>query len=258
MRAFLLLPLLIAGCAARGSVSAVAPYRFEARLTRGEVRVAEVIVLDRGVAPVSRDDWMGEVSERRMAVRETRSREVGEIAAAVGRALPGEINGALGREWQGHFTDHRLPSPSRHQLEDALRDQRMLDPTLAGAAHRMGGQTTLFSWVYELRATPLSLMGPPGSVVSTRTGLSVVDPSEEPHLVSARVGMALVAADGEVVLRYQQTYETILSAAWGPEDAGRSLARALAVEISDVWALDPRLAAIGETAASGSVVVHAP
>jgi hypothetical protein len=239
-------------------VDPAAPYRFEARLTRGEVRVAEVIVLDRGVADVSREDWVGEVSERRMAVREKRSREVSEIAAAVGRALPGEINGALGAEWRGHFTDHRLPSLSRHQLTDALRDQRALDPTLAGAAHRMGGETTLFSWVDELRATPLSLMGPPGSVVHTRTGLSVVDPTDEPHLVSARVGLALVAADGEVVLRYQQTYETILSAAWGPDDAGRSLARALAVEISDVWALDPRLAAIGRESPPGGSVSLAP
>ncbi len=245
MRAILLLSMLVAGCAAHGNVGPVAPYRFEARLTRGEVRVAEVIVLDDAVAAIRRDDWIGEVSERRLAVREKRSREVGQIAAAVGRALPGEINGALGAGWHGHFTDHRLPSPSRHQLEDALRFQRALDPTLAGAAHRMGGQTTLFSWVDELRATPLSVLGPPGSVVSTRTGLSVVDPTDEPHLVSARVGLALVAADGEVVLRYQQTYETIVSAAWGPDDAGRALARALAVEVSDVWALDPRLAAIG-------------
>jgi len=260
VRAILLLSMLVVGgCAVHGAVGATAPYRFEARVTRGEVRVAEVIVLDDTVAPISREDWMGDVSERRMAVREKRSHEVGEIAAAVGRALPGEINGALGPEWHGHFTDHRLPSPSRHQLEDALRFQRALDPTLAGAAHRMGGQTTLFSWVDELRATPLSVMGPPGSVVSTRAGLSVVDPTDEPHLVSARVGMALVAADGEVVLRYQQTYETILSAAWGPDDAGRALARALAVEVSDVWALDPRLATIGaEEPQAGSVGRIAP
>jgi hypothetical protein len=244
--------MVVAGCAVRGPAQWVPPYKVEARLTRGEVRVAEVIVLHRVVEP-TRQDWIGEVSERRMQVRERRSREVGEVAMAVGRALPGEINGALGPQWHGHFTDHRLPSPSRHHLEDALRYRRELDQTLAGAAQRMGGDTALFSWVDEIRATPLSLMGPPGSVVSTRLGLSVVDPTDEPHLVSARVGMALVAADGEVVLRYQQTYETILSAAWGPEDAGRALARALATEVSDVWALDPRLAAIGrETAGTGA------
>jgi hypothetical protein len=238
------------GCAAHAPTHAILPYKFEPRLTEGEVRVAEVIVLHEPIAP-SVVDWIGQVPENRLAVRTERSREIEEVAMAVGRALPGEVNGALGAAWRGNFRNHHLPSAARHQVADALRCRRELEPTLAGAARAMGGDTVLLSWVDSLEATPLSALGPPGSVVSTAAGLSVVDPADEPHLVTARVGMALVADDGEVVLRYQDTFETILSGAWGPDDAGRELARDLAHEVAYVWALDPRLAVSSPRTAPG-------
>jgi hypothetical protein len=67
------------------------------------------------------------------------------------------------------------------------------------------------------------------------------DPSDEPYLVSARLCMALVASDGEVVVRYEDRFEGVLSGPDGVHRAGRELARALASEVTKVWAVDPRL-----------------
>ncbi len=123
---------------------------------------------------------------------------------------------------------------------------------LAEAAAAVGGEATLFSWVTELRGDPLTLQGFPGETVETTVGPVVLDHQEEPFLVTAEIGMALVTWDGEVVVRYEDTYEAILSAESDAGDAGQELARALAQEVVLVWANDPRLWAGEPTHTTGS------
>lgn len=232
-----------AGCAHRDAPAPgpVLPFAFEARPTAGEIRVVEVIPLH-PTPTVDLDDWLGPaLPDARVRVRTERTGQLAALAGEVGRALPGEVNGALGDQWPGQFRGHRLPGAARHQLEDALRGGRALDPTLAAAARAVGGDAVLFSWVDLVQASPLSTLGPPGEILETDAGPALVDHADEAYLVSARVGLALVTADGEVVLRYQDTYEAVLSGAGGPRAAGRDLAQALAEEVARVWAVDPRL-----------------
>ncbi len=137
---------------------------------------------------------------------------------------------------------HGLPAGARDKVTDALLGRRPgLDAALGEAARAVGGDAALFSWVSELDGQPLSLLGFPGEVVETPVGPVVLDHDDEPYLVTAKVGMALVTRDGEVVVRYQDTFETILSARTDSARAGRELARALAREVTLVWGTDPRL-----------------
>jgi hypothetical protein len=51
--------------------------------------------------------------------------------------------------------------------------------------------------------------------------------------------MALVAEDGDVLLRYQDTFHALLSREATPQDTGRELARALAEEVVLMWSTEP-------------------
>jgi hypothetical protein len=229
------------GCAHPVPLDPILPFRFEARPTGGEVRVVPALRLHDTVPPELGSFLGGALAQGQIDVRTTRTHELGELSSAVGRALPGEVNGALGRAWTGQFVTHPFPTASRQRVVDALRTGRDLDTALADAARAIGGDAALISWMDELEARPLTLSDLPGQLLETPAGPVVVDYPDEPYLVTARVGMALVAADGEVVVRYQDTYETVLSGSRGPSIAGRDLAYALAAEVAMIWAVDPRL-----------------
>ena len=229
------------GCAHPVSTDPMLPFRFEARPTGGEVRVVPALQLHDAVSP-ELGSFLGQsLAQGQIDVRQVRAHELGLLSAAVGRALPGEVNGQLGGTWTGQFLMHSFPAAARQRVSDALRSGRDLDEALADAARAIGGDAVLISWMDRLDATPMTLSDLPGELRETPAGPVVVDYPDEPFLVTARVGMALVTADGEVVVRYQDTYETVLSGARGPQVAGRDLAHSLAAEVAMIWAVDPRL-----------------
>ncbi|MEZ4240394.1 MAG: hypothetical protein R3F59_30420 [Myxococcota bacterium] len=242
MRAGLVAALgLASGCARPAAPEPFLPFAFEARVAEGEVRVVPALQLHPPVGLDLESFFGAALPERQLRARRQRTHQLGQLADAVGWALPGEVNGELGARWDGEFLTHpSWPAGSRQRLGEALRSRRGVDDALADLAHGVGGDAVLVSWMDRLDATPLTLRDIPGTVLDTPSGPVVVD-GDEPYLVSAEVGMALVTRDGEVVLRYADTYETVLSAQRGPWTAGRDLAHALAAEVAKVWATDPRL-----------------
>lgn len=212
------------------------PFAFEARGTYGEVNVIPALALHEPVEP-NLDSYVGAaLPYHRSSIRALRAEQLEQVPSAVGLALPGEVNGLLGLKWPGQFHDHRIPPASLSRLGAALTGRRPdLHASLAEAAHGAGGEASLFSWVIELEGEPLSLRGFPGEVVQTVAGPVVLDHDDEPYLVEAEVGMALVTEDGAVLLRYQDTYHALLSRESTPQDAGRMLARSLAEEVVLVW-----------------------
>jgi len=163
------------------------------------------------------------------------------VPDAVAWALPGAVNAELGLEWDGDFQASAMPLGGKDRLLGALGRRDVLDPALAELARASGGDATLFTWVTSLEADVLSSQNLPGEVVDTIVGPVFVDVTQEPFVVQARIGMALVTRDGEVVVRYEDEYSSLLtedrSATW----VGRDLARRLAEEVALVWATDPRL-----------------
>lgn len=244
MRLAAFLPVALGACLHPAVVPGgrpVMPFAFEARPTEGEIRVVPALRLHEPL-DVELDSFLGPaLPPGPVSVRVARTRELQELSRAVGLALPCEVNGALGAAWPGQFTSHDMPQAAQRHLEEALRGEGDLDQALADAARAVGGDGVLFSWMDRLEASPLSLVDVPGAVLDTPAGPVVLDDRDEPYLVSARIGMALVAADGEVVLRYTDTYETVLSGARGPTVAGQDLAREIVDEVAMVWAVDPRL-----------------
>lgn len=242
----------LSGCAAHApDAGPYLPFAFEARPTSGEVRVVPALQLHSAVNPEFGSFFGTALSERQSAVRVQRARQLAALCDAVGVALPGEVNGELGDTWPGQFRSHAYPIGARQRVIEALRSGRGVDHALAEAARSIGGDAVLISWMDQIEASPLTMSGLPGTVVDTPAGPIVVDYPDEPFVVSARVGMALVTADGEVVVRYHDTYETVLSGTRGPGTAGRDLAHALAEEVAQVWAVDPRLR-VAEPESAGS------
>ncbi len=239
MRALTLGVLLLSGCVSRPA--AILTWRFEARPTAGEVRVMPVLSLH-DPPRVNLDTWLGTQiiypEERR---RRRRTEELAELPAAFGLALPGAVNAALGGTWDGQFRYREWPVGSAERLEVALQNPRRMEPALVHAARGVGGEAMLVTWVTGLKGEPLTAQGMPGEVLSTTVGLVVVDAGDEPYQVSMDVGMALVTRDGEVVLRYSDRFEAILSERLGTSYVGSQIAQALAAELAKVWATDPEL-----------------
>lgn len=236
-----LLLVLIAACAHTVSRGPQLPYAFEARPTGGEVRVVPVFSLYAPPSPELSTYLGPPLPAGSDTLRYARARELAGLADQVGRVLPGEVNAELGEAWPGQFRSHRLAPGWRSRVESALRGDRDLDATLSEAAHATGGDAVLFSWVDELDVLPLALLDLEGTTLLTQAGPVVVDDQDEPYLVAAAVGMALVTHDGEVVVRYRDTFNTVLSQARGPDTAARDLAHGLAEEVALMWATDPRL-----------------
>jgi hypothetical protein len=237
--------LVLGACTHRGPGTASRPVlpfvTYEATQTFGEVRVVPALRLHGPLEPELGSFFGVALPAGPIATRITRTAQLEELTAEVGLALPGEVNGELGERWTGQFRSHRMPNTARQHLEEALRGQRDLELAFAGAAKAVGGDAVLFSWMDQLEASPLTLRDLPGEVVDTPAGPVVVDDADQPYLVTAQVGMALVATGGEVVIRYHDTYETVLSGARGPDVAGRDIAEMMAHEIAKVWFTDPRL-----------------
>ncbi len=212
-------------------------WHFEPRVTDGDIVVMPVVA---PLAPltVTRGTWLGRnLDLTSLETRLERTIAVGTLPQAASAEFPGALNARIGREWSGRFRPGRLPVGGEDRIAAALGGWTDLDHALSDLARANGGSGTLFTWVDALEGTPLSATELPGDIVHTPVGPVVVDLGDEPYLVRARMGMALVASDGEVVLRYREALDTVISAQHGPSRAGRALADALADEVVRVWAL---------------------
>jgi hypothetical protein len=228
------------GCVGRTPPAPQLPFAWEDRDLRGDVAVLPALALHE---PLAIDDasFLGlDLPERRLAAREERRRQLLELPEALGWSLPGAVNGRWARAYPEQplavtFRSRDWSAPAARRVADAIAAGHGLHDALATLPRSVGGDAVLVTWVDRLSARPLSLDGFPGELVHTAAGPVIVDHAEEPFLVDLRAGMALIAADGEVVMRYQQDMMTVLSATRSPEAVGRELADDLAAEVLKVW-----------------------
>jgi hypothetical protein len=243
MRAAALLAVLTVCTACAATARPSGDWRFEGLAANGEIRV--VPMLRAYDEPDLRVD--GYVTEaipyHRQVLRQQRMDELQRVPDQVAMAMPGAIHTRLDGDWTGHFRVGHLPIGARARLETALRrhDSDALEHTLSDVAAAVGGEATLFTWITELRANPLTSEAFPGDRVDTAAGSVVVDFAEEPYRVEAEVGMALVSADGHVVLRYTERVDSLLSPHRNASRVGRDLASDLASQVVRMWPSDPRL-----------------
>ncbi len=216
---------------------AAGAYRFNGIDAQGEVHVFPL--LHAYDAPSVRlDDYVTEsVSPARARLRADRTRQLGEVPAAVADALPGAIVARVDPAWDADLRVARAPLGSRDRLLAALRrdDPAQLEAALIEVARTLGGDATLFSWVRGLDGEPVTTLDAPGTIIDTPQGSIVIDLFDDPYLVEAEVGVALVTADGHIVIRYADRTRALLAAHHGPTRAGRAMADALAAEVSKVW-----------------------
>ena len=231
---------VLASCVPKSDL-AVQPWRAEARPTHGVVRVMPIVALQRD-QEVQLDSFLGVgLPWVREWLRSRRSTEIDEVPAALGIALPGAVNGVLGSRWDGQFLKGHGAPGARARIRGALKGRGDLDAALGMGVAGVEGDAALFTWITSLDSRPLNAEGFPGEIISTASGPVVLDFMEAPFLLEAHVGMALVARDGEVVMRYDDHISTVLSARRDSDTAAGDIAEVLASEVAKLWAVDPRL-----------------
>jgi hypothetical protein len=236
----------LAACAAR-SGEVTLSWDASARYPAGVIHVLPVlgtyeqprVDLDEGLRDLT-------VSRDREQIRRERTYELVQVPGAIALALPGEVQVALGDAWSGRFRSARWPVGGRDRLAAALHRDGSLDDALASLARDDG--LVLVTWVDDLRGDPLTAEALPGEVVHTASGPVIVDLFAEPYRVTAGVGMALVASDGEVVVRYADRFEGLLSASRDSDVVGRELARDLAEQAALLWPTDRSVAIAADLA----------
>lgn len=192
-----------------------------------DIRVAPLVVTGPlpALAPVG---FLGEQLEGTEAhLRELRGTQVVAVTESFSDALPGTLASALPEGWSGHFSDARVPPSARTQLAAGVDGRRSLDGALQLAVDRLPGEVVLFRWMSDITAEPLATTTAPGTTLRAADRLIYVDQHTDPVLAQATVGLALVAADGEVFLRYEDRYSFVITGSNTSLRAGRDLARQL-------------------------------
>lgn len=243
------LVLCASGCARHVAAEGLyQPWRFEAQEARGEVRVLPLLALNDEL-PVELRSYVGrQVPWERERLRATRTAQVEAVPKALGERLPGAVNGLLAGRWQGQFHHAGWPVGAEGRLRQVLThpDQREdLDAVLVELARGGTADATLVTWVDAIHGDPVSLMGFPGETVDTPVGPVHVNHREEPYVVTLDVGVALVTRSGEVLIRYEDRYRTLLSGRVDEELAATDLARRMAADVTKVWALEADLVVAG-------------
>jgi hypothetical protein len=243
------LAFLLWACVPHDSDLPALAWNAEARSTDGVIRVLPVLGLHDDPV-VNYDEALAgaHVPYGREKGRQARTAQVAEIPDAIGMALPGQLQIELGGAWDAQFRVGRFPVGGQTRLAQAIGsgDDNAIDEALGSLGKVDGGRTVLVTWVENLDGRPITAEALPGEVVHTASGPVIVDLSEEAYRVHATVGMALVMGDGEVVLRYADEYEAVLSSRGGSRGAGTDIARALAGEVVKVWPQDPRILPIAD------------
>ena len=215
-------------------------WRFEARPAGGQIAVLPVLSLMR-THQVSDQDYVGPIPPWRLELRKQRISEMKRVPEAVGLALPGALASNLPQDWSGQFRVGTYPKALKSKLTDHLSKNEPLDSLLSELGRREDGVLTLVSWVEGTHISPITAEAAPGEVVESDVGPVAVNLFEESYRIRATVGLALIASDGEVILRYRDDFESILGAQRNPMRVGRDLALGLAQEIIKMWPSDPRL-----------------
>ena len=197
-----------------------------------DIRVAPLLLL--GPLPdLGAVGFLGEpLRGREAGAREARQAEIAEVPPAFGVALPGEVARALPPGWNGRFRDVDLAVTARGRVTQALQGGLAVEEALRAAAAHLPGEAVLFRWMADVSAVPLNTVAMPASTTRAGDRVVYVDADTDPVLVSATLGVALVAPDGEVFVRYSDRYEAVLSAVSGPRAVGRDLARHLVADVA--------------------------
>ena len=226
--------------AAAWATEGALPWDFSAREATGDVRVLPLLTLGQVDDSLVRETWIGlPAPPAQERVRRRRTSELQRIPHEIGLALPGAVNGELGPSWSGDFHLANWPEGTEARMAGAIERQDW--QALRGVARAVGGDAVLVTWLTDLVGDPITASYLPGDVAQTAAGPVVVDLSDEPYLVSATIGAALVTRDGEVCVRYSDTFNAILSARYDAPKVGRQLARGMATELTRVWVRDGEL-----------------
>ncbi|MBN1335017.1 MAG: hypothetical protein JXB39_03555 [Deltaproteobacteria bacterium] len=206
------------------------------------IRVAPLLVL--GPLPdLGTVGFFGEPLQGREAgAREAREAALFQVPSAFGVALPGEVALALPPGWDVCFRDTDLALPVRARVTQALQEDEAVEDALRSAAARSPGEVVLFRWMADVSALALNGVTVPASTTRAGDRLVFVDASTDPVLVSATLGVALVASDGEIRVLHSDRYEAVLSSVSGPRAVGRSLARHLVADVATRLAREDSMA----------------
>ena len=239
------LMLTLSACAHRAAADRIPePWKFEAQATRGEVRVLPVIAMHDEI-PVEVGSFVGvTIPYERQRLREMRTAQLEGVPAAFGERLPGAVNGQLGSSWTGQFHHGAWPMGAQDKLRNALEGNGRrsdVDTILGEISSSSLAQATLFTWVREVDGDPVSMKGFPGSTINTAVGPVHVNHRDEAYVVTLQVGVALATNEGEVLIRYEHEYQTLLSGRLDEDDAAGDLARRLAADVTKVWATEAEL-----------------
>lgn len=192
-----------------------------------DIRVAPLVVV--GSMPVLENTgFLGErLSGQAARLRSVRGAQISAVPDAFSTALPGELASALPADWRGHLSDAKVRPAARSQLTAGLDGRSSLDQALRAAVDHLPGEVVLFRWMTDVQARPLGSSAAPGTTLRAADRLVYVDQHTDPVLAEATVGLALVAADGEVFLRYEDRYTFVITGNSNAARAGRDLAQRL-------------------------------
>jgi hypothetical protein len=216
-------------------------WNWEPTLGAADIRVAPLLVLGE-IPQMATKGYMGEeliLGEEDLRLE--RNRQVLALPEAVALALPGEIGRLLPDAWSGHFRSGRLSSNAAARLEKALSRGESPEDVMKEVASSGEGEAVLFQWISDMHVTALCTEEAPRTTTEAAGRLVFVDDATEPVLIEATVGIALVTRSGDVVFRYDDTVETILSDATPLHAASRELARTVADEVRGVLLADEEI-----------------
>ena len=188
---------------------------------------------------ISQEDFVGPIPPWRLQLRKQRMQSALDIPQAVALALPGALASSLPQGWDGQFHVGSYQGTLRSKMTDQIARGEPIEPLLNQINAEKKQVSSLVSWVENLDVTPITAEAAAGEMVSSEVGPIVVNLFEESFRVRATIGMALVASDGRVILRYRDEFESILGEQRNTQRVGRDLAMGLAKEITKMWPVDP-------------------
>jgi hypothetical protein len=191
-----------------------------------EVLVLPILLLE-GVPGMETTGFLGERPlPGEGTLRLERARQLRTVPELLSVSIPGELARGLPPEWMPHLRAASQNPRALRRLARTLERGDSPEALMRRIAARVDEDAVLFQWIQAIRLNPLCATEVPRSTTEVAGRLVFIDDRVEPVLVEATLGMALVRRDGDIVLRYQDTYETVLSEATSVQRACRELARA--------------------------------
>lgn len=173
-----------------------------------------------------------ELSASQLAFRMQRARELDGLFEELSWAIPAEVNAAVGTAWMGPFVRTRLPPRLHRALATGLAREQDVS---AIVRRRLPSGPVLVTWLDDVTAAPMTLASLPGEVVDSPVGPIVVDGTNEPFLVQATIGAALVEPDGTVLHRSYRTYDAVMRGEHALDVTALDLARGVAQQVASAW-----------------------